>query len=82
MWIINLSKYNAHTEPIKTLKLLKISDIRDILSDISDIFRLQQYIFDFKFKKHKLQNRPFQDNSDVHTHTIRIQYKLHMLKTK
>ncbi len=39
--IINLSKYNAHTEPIfkKTLKLLKIEDILK-LNEIKFYFKL------------------------------------------
>ncbi len=44
IWILNLSKYNAHTEPIfKELKLLKVKDI----------LKLQELKFYFKYKNRK-----------------------------
>ncbi len=47
IWIIYLSKYNAHTEPIfKELKLLKLNDI----------LKLQELKFYYKFKNIKLSH--------------------------
>ncbi len=61
--ILNLSKYNAHTEPIfKELKLLKVKDI----------LKLQEFKFYFKYNNWKLpyylQSLPFSPNSDIHDH--------------
>lgn len=64
--IINLSKYNAHTEPIfKQFKLLKIHDI----------LRLQELKFFFRYKHGQLPSYlldlPFHPNSDTHDYNTR-----------
>ncbi len=61
--ILSLSKYDAHTESIfKMLKLLQVNDI----------LKLQEYKFYFKLKNNKLphylQNLPFNDNINEHSH--------------
>jgi hypothetical protein len=73
--ILNISKYNAHTEPIfKTLKLLKVNDI----------LKLQEFKFYYKFKNNKLpyylQNLPFNPNTNTHNHNTRRQYDLRQMK--
>ncbi len=73
---ITSSKYNAHTEPIfKELNLLKEEDI----------FKLQVFIFYFKFKNgsllHYLQSLPLQHNQDIHSHNTRSCKTIHQLKT-
>ncbi len=75
--ILNLCKYNAHTEPIfKELKLLKVNDI----------LKLQELKFYFKYKNWKLpyylQSLPFSPNSNIHDHETRIQHNIHDLKTR
>ena len=74
--IINLSKYNAHTEPLfKELTLLKVTDI----------LKLQELKFYYKYKNNKLphylQSLPFSYNIDIHSHETRIQNRLHEPKT-
>ncbi len=75
--IINLSKYNAHTEKIfKTIKLLKVNDI----------LKLKELKLYYKYKNKKLpnylQNLPFKDNISTHFHTTRIQHKNHIFRPK
>ncbi len=57
--IINIRKYNAHTEPLfKELKLLKVTDI----------LRLHELKFYYKYKNNKLphylQNLPLECNTN------------------
>ena len=73
--ILNLSKYNAHSEPIfKALNLLKVADI----------LKLQELKFYYKFKNNKLphylQNMPFVTNATIHEHSTRFQHKLRLMK--
>ena len=70
--IVNLSKYNAHCEPIlKELNLLKVTDILD----------LQVLKFFYKFKNQMLpnyfQNMPFTTNVHQHGHHTRQIHKIH-----
>jgi len=74
--ILNISKYNAHTEPIfKTLKLLKVTDI----------LKLQELKFYYKYENNKLpyylQNLPFKTNINTHNHVTRAQHKIHLAYT-
>ncbi len=75
--ILNLRKYNAHTDPIfKELKLLKVKDI----------LKLQELKFFFKYKNWKLpyylKSLPFSPNSDIHDNETRIQHNIHELKSR
>ncbi len=68
--ILNISKYNAHTEPIfKTLRLLKVNDI----------LKLQEPKFHYQYKNnllpHYLQNLLFKPN--IHSYATRRQNKIH-----
>ncbi len=68
--ILNISKYNAHTEPIfKTLRLLKVNDI----------LKLQELQFHYKYENnllpYYLQNLLFKTN--IHSYATRSQDKIH-----
>ena len=70
--IINLSKYNAHCDPLfKLFKILKLSDM----------LRLQELKFYYKFVHNKLplylQQLPFQLNHDIHSHNTRTRNNIH-----
>ncbi len=70
---INLSKYNAHTEPLfKSHKILKIEDI----------LKLQELKFYYKIKHNKLpsylQQLPLKPNSDFHSYATRSRNKIHL----
>ncbi len=74
--IVNLSKYNQHTEPIlKELKPLKIKDI----------LRLKELKLYYKYKKKLpsyLQNMLLQTNSDIHNYETQTQHHIYQPKTK
>ncbi len=68
--ILNISKYNAHTEPIcKALRLLKVNDI----------IKLQDLKFHYKYENnllpYYLQNLLFKTN--IHSYATRSQDKIH-----
>ncbi len=68
--ILNISKYNAHTELIfKTLRLLKVNDI----------LKLQELKFHYKYENnllwYYLQNLLFKTN--IHSYATRSQDKIH-----
>ncbi len=74
--ILSLSKYNAHTEPFfKELKLLKVKDI----------LWLQELIFYYKYKNHKLphylKNLPLYSNMETHNYATRTLHNIHHPKT-
>ncbi len=76
IWIIYLSKYNAHNEPIfKELKLLKLNDI----------FKLQELKFYCTFKNIKLTyyllNLPISPATDTHDYATRTQHNIWLMKT-
>ncbi len=71
--ILNISKYNAHTEPIfKTLRLLKVNDI----------LKLQELKFHYKHENnllpYYLQNLLFKPN--IHSYATRSQDKIHQCR--
>ena len=70
--IVNLSKYNAHTEPImKKLKLLKVVDI----------LKVQELKFYYKYENKMLPSylldMPFNLNTDTHNYFTRQHNELH-----
>ena len=71
--LINLSKYNAHTEPIfKQFKLLKVNHI----------LQMQEFKFYHKFKNNTLpaylQHLNLLPNSSIHSHSTRGKTDLHI----
>ena len=69
--LINLSKYNAHTEPIfKQFKLLKVNHI----------LQMQEFKFYHKFKNNTLpaylQHLNLLPNSSIHSHNTRGKKRL------
>ncbi len=74
--ILNLCKYNAHTEPIfKELKLLT--------STIFSHCKNWNFISNIKTGNYHVicQSLPYSPNSDIHDHETRIQHNIHELKT-
>ena len=74
--LINLSKYNAHTEPIfKQFKLLKVNHI----------LQMQEFKFYHKFKNNTLpayqQQLKLLPNSSIHSHNTRGKTYLHIHRT-
>ena len=74
--LINLSKYNAHTEPIfKQFKLLKVNHI----------LQMQEFKFYHKFKNNTLpayqQQLKLLPNSSIHSHNTRGKTDLHIHRT-
>ena len=74
--LINLSKYNAHTEPIfKQFKLLKVNHI----------LQMQEFKFYHKFKNNTLpaylQHLNLLPNSSIHSHNTRGKTDLHIHRT-
>ncbi len=74
--IINISKYNSHTEPLfKDLKRLKVEDI----------LKLNMFKFYYKFKysnlTHYLNNMPLLPNRDTHALVTRTQTNIHQTRT-
>ena len=74
--LINLSKYNAHTEPIfKQFKLLKVNHI----------LQTQEFKFYHKFKNNTLpaylQHLNLLPNSSIHIHNTRGKTDLHIHRT-
>ena len=71
--LINLSKYNAQTEPIfKQFKLLKVNHI----------LQMQEFKFYHKFKNNTLpaylQHLKLLPNSSIHSHNTRGKTDLHI----
>ena len=71
--MVNLSKYNVHTDPIfKQLKTLKAQDI----------LRIQQYKFYYKFTHNKLpaclQQLPLQPNHTIHNYNTQTYSDIHL----
>ena len=74
--LVNLSAYNAHTEPL--FRKYRVFKIKDIL-------QLQELKFYYKFTHHQLpsylQQLPLLPNSSIHKHNTRINENLHISRT-